>query len=88
MLTGNGNISDFMLYTLGLRSANEFDDMVKKFAAEEEVTAPDNIEQPTYDDILGITFKAGAGHGLPRARRRVQRVERARRTTPTTCATW
>ena len=57
MLTGNGNISDFMLYTLGLRDANEFDDMVKKFAAEEEVTAPDNIEQPTYDDILGITFK-------------------------------
>ena len=57
VLTGNGNISDFMLYTLGLRDANEFDDMVKKFAAEEEVTAPDNIEQPTYDDILGITFK-------------------------------
>ena len=56
-LTGNGNISDFMLYTLGLRDANEFDDMVKKFAAEEEVTTPDNIEQPTYDDILGITFK-------------------------------
>ena len=57
VFTGNGNISDFMLYTLGLRDANEFDDMVKKFAAEEEVTAPDNIEQPTYDDILGITFK-------------------------------
>ena len=57
VLTGNGNISDFMLYTLGLRDANEFDDMVKKFAAEEEVTTPDNIEQPTYDDILGITFK-------------------------------
>ena len=57
VLTGNGNLSDFMLYTLGLRDANEFDDMVKKFAAEEEVTTPDNIEQPTYDDILGITFK-------------------------------
>lgn len=57
VLTGNGNISDFMLYTLGLRDANEFDDMVKKFAAEEEVTTPDNIEQPAYDDILGITFK-------------------------------
>ena len=57
VLTGNGNISDFMLYTLGLRDANEFDDMVKKFAAEEEVTTPDNIEQPTYDDILGITLK-------------------------------
>ena len=57
VLTGNGNISDFMLYTLGLRDANEFDDVVKKFAAEEEVTTPDNIEQPTYDDILGITFK-------------------------------
>ena len=57
VLTGNGNISDFMLYTLGLRDAHEFDDMVKKSAAEEEVTTPDNIEQPTYDDILGITFK-------------------------------
>lgn len=57
VLTGNGNISDFMLYTLGLRDANEFDDMVKKFAAEEEVTTPDNIEQPAYDDILGIAFK-------------------------------
>ena len=57
VLTKNGSISDLMQYTLGLRDANEFDDMVKKFAAEEEVTAPDNIEQPTYDDILGITFK-------------------------------
>ena len=57
VLTGSGNISDFMLYTLGLRDASEFDDMVKAFAAEEEVTTPSDIEQPSYDDILGITFK-------------------------------
>ena len=57
VLTGSGNISDFMLYTLGLRDASEFDDMVKAFAAEEEVTTPSDIEQPSYDAILGITFK-------------------------------
>ena len=57
VLTGNGGISDFMLYTLGLRDSAELDDMVKKFAAEEEVTAPTDMEDPSYEDILGISFK-------------------------------
>ena len=57
VLTGNGGISDFMLYTLGLRDATELDDMVKKFAAEEEVTAPADLEDPSYEDILGVSFK-------------------------------
>ena len=57
VLTGNGGISDFMLYTLGLRDATELDDMVKKFAAEEEVTAPTDMEDPSYEDILGVSFK-------------------------------
>ena len=57
VLTGNGGMSDFMLYTLGLRDPSELDDMVKKFAAEEEVTAPDDLEDPSYEDILDVTFK-------------------------------
>ena len=57
VLTGSGSISDFMLYTLGLRDTAEFDDMVKKFAAEEEVVPPTDIEQPSYEDILNVTFK-------------------------------
>lgn len=57
VLTGNGGISDFMLYTLGLRDSAELDDMVKKFAAEEEVTAPTDMEDPSYEDILGVSFK-------------------------------
>ncbi|WP_080802022.1 ATP-binding cassette domain-containing protein [Arabiibacter massiliensis] len=57
VLTGNGGISDFMLYTLGLRDPAELDDMVKKFAAEEEVTAPSDLEDPSYEDILDVSFK-------------------------------
>ncbi len=40
VLTGNGGISDFMLYTLGLRDSSELESMVEQFADEEEVTAP------------------------------------------------
>ena len=57
VLTGNGAISDFMLYTLGLRDSAELDDMVKKFAAEEEVVAPTDLDQPSYDEILDVSFK-------------------------------
>ncbi len=57
VLTGNGGISDFMLYTLGLRDSEELETMVEQFADEEEVTVPDDITDPTYDDILNVTFK-------------------------------
>ncbi|RDB62034.1 ABC transporter [Gordonibacter sp. 28C] len=57
VLTGNGSMSDLMLYTLGLRNSDELDTMVKQFAAEEEVTTPTGIEYPSYEDIMGVTFK-------------------------------
>ncbi|MBX9032870.1 ABC transporter ATP-binding protein/permease [Gordonibacter massiliensis (ex Traore et al. 2017)] len=57
VLTGNGSMSDLMLYTLGLRNTDELDTMVKQFAAEEEVTTPTDIEYPSYEDIMGVTFK-------------------------------
>ena len=57
VLTSSGGISDFMLYTLGLRDAMELDEMIQQFIDEEEVDTPDNIGSYTYEDILGTTFK-------------------------------
>lgn len=57
VLTPNGNISDFLLYTLGLRDAQELDKMVEQFVKEEEVDIPDRKASYNYEDILGITFK-------------------------------
>lgn len=57
VLTKNGNINDFMLYTLGLRDFSELDKMVEQFSKEEEVKVPDNVGKYSYDDILGKEFK-------------------------------
>ena len=57
VLTSSGSISDFMLYTLGLRDGEELDRMVEQFAEEETVVTPDDITGCNYEDVLGITFK-------------------------------
>ena len=57
VLTSQGDISDFLQYTLGLRDGKELDDMVQKFMAEEAVETPENEGPYTYDEILGKKFK-------------------------------
>ena len=57
VLNNNGKISDFMLYTLGLRDYSELDTMIQQFSQEEKVTVPDNSQSYSYDDIIGINFK-------------------------------
>ena len=57
VLNNNGKISDFMLYTLGLRDYSELDTMIRQFSQEEKVTVPDNSQSYSYDDIIGINFK-------------------------------
>ena len=57
ILTSGGGISDFMLYTLGLRDSMELDEMIQQFIDEENVETPDNMGFYTYEDIIGITFK-------------------------------
>ena len=57
VLTSQGDISDFLQYTLGLRDGKEMDDMVQKFMAEEAVETPENEGPYTYDEILGKKFK-------------------------------
>ncbi len=57
VLTSKGNISDFMLYTLGLRDFTELDNLITQFSNEEEVDTPNTANSYSYEDILGITFK-------------------------------
>ena len=57
VLNNNGKISDFMIYTLGLRDYSELDTMIQQFSQEEKVTVPDNSQSYSYDDIIGINFK-------------------------------
>lgn len=57
VLTQGGAISDFMLYTLGLRDPLELDEMVSQFLNEEDITVPEDMGSYDYDDIIGITFK-------------------------------
>ncbi len=57
VLTKGGRISDFMQYSLGLRDTDELDQMVKQFAAEEEVTTPTDVRSYDYDEIMDTTFK-------------------------------
>ena len=57
VLTSRGNISDFLLYTLGLREYSELDDLVTQFSNGQNVDTPENLGSYSYDDILGTTFK-------------------------------
>lgn len=57
VLTSKGNVSDFLLYTLGLRDYSELDNIVSQFSNGENIDTPDNLGAYSYNDILGITFK-------------------------------
>lgn len=57
VLTKSGKINDLMSYTLGLRDFSELDDMVNKFAKEEDVEAPENNQSYSYEDVLNKEFK-------------------------------
>ena len=43
VMTSDGSISDFLLYTLGLRDSVELDDMIEQFMKGDDVDTPDNI---------------------------------------------
>lgn len=57
VLTADGGISDYYLYALNLRDPEELDDMVDKFAKEEEVIVPEGESGYSYKDVLGKEFK-------------------------------
>lgn len=57
VLSPSGSISDFLLYTLGLRDSMELNDMIQQFMNGEDVEVPEDIGTYTYDDILNVSFK-------------------------------
>lgn len=57
VLNSNGDISDFMLYTLGLKKYKELDNMIDQFLNEEEVDIAKYEDSYSYEDILGKSFK-------------------------------
>ena len=57
VLTSQGNISDFLLYTLGLRNYSEIQDLVTQFSSGKEVDTLKDLGTYNYEDILGTTFK-------------------------------
>ena len=57
VLSQDGGMSDFLLYTLGFRDQMELDDMIKAFASEEEIKTPSSLGTYIYKDILNKKFK-------------------------------
>ena len=58
VLTGPHHISDYLLYTLGLKDAKELDEMMKKFADGQTVAEERKASKRyNYEDFLGIEFR-------------------------------
>ena len=57
VLLPNGTISDFMLYTLGLRESVELEEMLRQFAHNESIDTPEDFSSYAYEDFLNIAFK-------------------------------
>ena len=57
VLNDKGVISDFLVYSLGLRDPNELKEMVNKMMLGESVNIENNPMTFTYDDLLNIELK-------------------------------
>ena len=53
----NNEISDYTLYSLGIKDADELSDAMEKIKNGEELKAPEEMESYTYEDILNYKFK-------------------------------
>lgn len=57
VLGSHGQISDFVLYTLGLRDQDELKAMVESFSRSETVEVPEYDDHYTFEEMIGIDFK-------------------------------
>ncbi len=57
VLTSTGSISDYMLYTLGLRDYTELEAMLRQYSNGEDVDGIEDVGSYLYEEVLGITFK-------------------------------
>lgn len=57
ILSGYGNISDLLLYTMGLKNADELDAAVSAYSNQTSASIEPSEKVYDYDDFLGIHFK-------------------------------
>ncbi len=57
VLGSSHRVSDFMLYSMGLRDYTVLNSMIEAFINEEPVVTPSNRLSFTYDEILDVEFK-------------------------------
>ena len=57
VLGADGTITDYALYTLGLRDSAELDKMIQQFAQNQNVDVPTDFKTYRYNDFIGIQFK-------------------------------
>ncbi len=57
VLTSQGSISDYMVYMLGLRDYEEYEDLIEKAANGDDVSGVEYLDTYTYDQIVGTTYK-------------------------------
>ncbi len=57
IVTQNNELSDFTLYSLGIKDPAELKDMLKEYQETGEITFTPTETQYTYDDLLSLSYK-------------------------------
>lgn len=57
ILPKENEISDMLIYSLGLRDSKELSDMIMKLAANETITTSSEPQTYTYEDLMSIPYK-------------------------------
>ena len=57
VLSKYGTVTDYALYSMGLRDSAELDKMIQQFAQNQSVDVPSDFRTYSYDELLGLKFK-------------------------------
>jgi len=57
VLSSRASVSDFIVYTFGLRDSDELKQMIEDFEEGNETTLVEETTDWSYEDFLGVTFK-------------------------------
>ena len=57
VLNADGSVSDYALYTMGLRDQAELDKILQQYAQNQNLDLPEDYGTYSYDTFLGMTFK-------------------------------
>ncbi|MCL2888981.1 MAG: ATP-binding cassette domain-containing protein, partial [Eggerthellaceae bacterium] len=57
VLNYEGGVSDYVLYAMGLRDPKELERMIEDIANNRDVSAPSDILELSYEEIMAVTFK-------------------------------